>query len=236
MNKAFITLMFTWMWLSVEAGNSGKLITLGVSIKFDTSNLLRQDDSSLKKDVDETCNICKANFGFRIGGALSNTNFNQGYPKPSKPVETIWKAGFIGGLILEVTLYRKLYLQQEYAFAILKGTVKDAGAIYNLSYISLPVLLKYKLLPKLAIVAGPQFDILVQARERHDGNMTDITHDIEERNFSAVAGLTYMITKEISIDARFAQGLNHIGLSQGLMAQEFKLQAVQFAVSYTPLR
>jgi opacity protein-like surface antigen len=167
-------------------------------------------------------------FGLRLGLNYSNTNFNMGEPKPVVPVDTKWKPGFVAGALVEVGLSEHLALQQEYLYAQQSGEIKN-GARYRLQYLSLPLLLKYRVLPHLAIVAGPQFDLMLKAQQEVGGQTTDSTHDTEERGFSATAGLEVSILRNLSLSARYLQGLNHVGIGQRSAVQEFKWQSVQLA-------
>ncbi|WP_324672717.1 outer membrane beta-barrel protein [Hymenobacter sp. GOD-10R] len=170
-------------------------------------------------------------FGARLGANITNTNFNQGFPKPVVSVETTWKAGVMAGFFWQIPLRKNLFLQQEYLFSQMGGAEKSTGTTYQLRYLSLPLLLQYKPLSKLAFVVGPQFDLLLQAKERTNGTTTTITHDTEERSFGATAGLEFYITNGFSLQARYMQGLNHIGIGQRSDVQEFKHQMVQVATA-----
>jgi opacity protein-like surface antigen len=132
------------------------------------------------------------------------------------------------GALVEVGLSEHLALQQEYLYAQQSGEIKN-GARYKLQYLSLPLLLKYRVLPRLAIVVGPQFDLMLKAQQEVGGQTTDITHDTEERGFSAAAGLEARILRNLSLSTRYLQGLNHVGIGQRSAVQEFKWQSVQLA-------
>jgi hypothetical protein len=169
-------------------------------------------------------------FGIKLGANYSNTNFNQGSPKPPTPVATTWQAGFLAGFLVQITLPHRLALQQEYLFSQVRGEVSNGGAQYTLRYLSLPLLLKYTLVPRVAVMAGPQFDLLIQARQKAGGQTADITHDTEERGIGATAGIEVSLSKNLSLNARYLQGLNHIGIGQRSAVQEFKLQSVQLSL------
>jgi hypothetical protein len=168
--------------------------------------------------------------GFRLGATYSNTNFNQGVPKPVVPVETNWRPGVVAGFLVQLSVSKKLALQQEYLFSQLGGEIAAGGPRYTLRYLSLPLLLKYRVLPHLVLVAGPQADLLIQAKQKLNGLETDITHDTEERSVGATAGLEVPVGRYVSLSARYLQGLNHIGIGQRSAVQEFKFQSVQAAV------
>ncbi|RZK98114.1 MAG: PorT family protein, partial [Hymenobacter sp.] len=158
-------------------------------------------------------------FGLRLGLNYSTTNFNMGEPKPVVPVDTKWKPGFVAGALVEVGLSEHLALQQEYLYAQQSGEI-SGGARYQMQYLSLPLLLKYRVVPRLAVVAGPQFDLMLKAQQELGGQTTDITHDTEERGFSATAGLEVSILRSLSLSARYQQGLNHVGIGQRSAVQE----------------
>lgn len=166
-------------------------------------------------------------WGGQVGFTYANTNFNQGFPPPPAPVATAWQPGWVVGLWARVALPHRFGLQQEYSLLQLGGAVAG-GPRYTLRYLSLPLLLRYGLLPRLTVLAGPQFDLLVAARQ----NGTDITHDTEERGVGATAGLELALGARLALRARYLQGLNHVGIGQRAAGvQEFKWQAVQAGVA-----
>ena len=178
----------------------------------------------------------KVRFGARLGLGVSNTNFNKGYPKPETKMDMVWKPSFSAGLILRVPVSKKLTLQQEYLFTYLKGEVKSDAVGYDLSYLSFPVLLVYEAVPKFSFVVGPHFDLLLQAKEEQNGTSTDITHHIEERSIGGVIGVSYRVSDAIHIDGRYAQGINHIGIRQGVLAKEFKTELFQLSICVFPFK
>ncbi|TPG61746.1 porin family protein [Hymenobacter nivis] len=172
----------------------------------------------------------KVRFGAKVGLNLSNTDFNRGFPAPAVPVETSWRPGFAAGFTLQVPVgQRGLSVQQEYLFSQLGGRVSATGTTYTLRYLSLPLLLKYGVSRRLAVLAGPQADLLIQANQQVGGTTTDITHDTEERSVGATAGLEYFLGPRLSVTARYVHGLNHVGLGQRSAVTEFKFEAVQLS-------
>lgn len=115
-------------------------------------------------------------------------------------------------------------------FAQLSGEVSNGGSRYTLRYLSLPLLLRYALAPKVALVAGPQFDLLIEAQQDTNDQTTNITHDTEERGIGATAGVEVSLLKNLSLNARYLQGLNHIGIGQRSAVQEFKFQSAQITL------
>ncbi|WP_188814902.1 porin family protein [Hymenobacter cavernae] len=173
-------------------------------------------------------------FGAKLGLNVSNTNFNRGFPKPATSIETTWKPGAVVGLFVQVPFSQKLSLQQEYLFSQMGGKVKSTGTEYRFNYLSLPVLLKYSLTPRFGIALGPQFDLLLQAKQKINGASTTITHDTEERSISATAGAEFYVLDNLSLNLRYLYGLNHVGLSQRSgNPTEFKYEMAQLSATVT---
>ncbi|MBC8052408.1 MAG: PorT family protein [Sphingobacteriaceae bacterium] len=168
-------------------------------------------------------------FNFKAGLHFSNMNFNKGYQKPAEPVKAAWKPGFLLGFTLNVPLYQKLSLQPEYLYLQTAGENKASGSEYSLSYISLPVLLRYPVSNNIHLIAGPQFDLLVKASGNLNNVKSTITHDTEERSISAIAAIELKINNLLSIDARYLHGLNHIGIGQRSEVTEFKFEGLQLS-------
>lgn len=194
-----------------------RILALSIALSI-TSFVQAQFGLGRKSDVD---------FGFKAGASFSNMNFNKGYPAPAETISPSWKPGFLLGFVVEIPVYGKLKMQPEYLYLQTEGENKATGATYSFSYISLPVLFKHPLISQLSIMAGPQFDLLIKADQRFEGNATVITHDTEERSIAAVVGLDYGLSSVLSLNARYLHGFNHIGLGQRSSVTEFKFETVQ---------
>lgn len=165
-------------------------------------------------------------FAFQAGVNISNMNFNKGEPPPAAYVNPDWKPGITLGFLLRIPLMKNLFLQPEYAYTQRKGSDKSIATDYSLNYISMPVLLNYKIMQGIALVAGPQLEFLVNAKSNDHTSSNNITHDTEERGIAVTAGVELEIKKIFIFSARYLQGLNHIGIGQRSNLKEFKYQAV----------
>ena len=171
------------------------------------------------------------NFGFKAGINVNNMNFNKGYPTPEIPIKSSWNPGFVLGLLMEVPLNESFYIQPEYLYLQLGSEQKESGITYSMSYLSLPLLLKYMISDKLAFLGGPQFDLLIKAKQDGSTEDSNITHDTEERSISATAGVEFNIIKNFSLSAGYMHGINHIGIGQRSAVKEFKYESVNLAGS-----
>ncbi len=169
-------------------------------------------------------------FGVKAGINYSLMNFNKAFLPPDPSVKNTWKPGFSLGALLQLPLNRSLTFQPEYIFTQMRGEDDRIKTAYTISYLTLPLILKIAVANSIAIIAGPQFDLLISAKEKNNGSVTTITHDTEERNISGIAGLEVELSDSFFFDARYLQGFNHIGLGQRTATKEFKWAGVSLAV------
>ena len=166
-------------------------------------------------------------FGFQAGVVISNMNFNLGSTAPDTTIKSIWKPGFTFGFILQIPLIEKLSLQPEYSFTRRYGADQSIGTDFRLDYFSMPLLLKYLISDRFDLIAGPQFDLLINAQSTIKGESADITHIVEERCIGIVVGLDFHITRAFFISGRYFQSFNNIGIWQRSGdVKEFKYQMV----------
>lgn len=166
-------------------------------------------------------------FGFRAGTNFSHINFAKGVPPPTVPISTNWGAGIAFGFLMQVHISGDLSVQPEYLYSQMGSEIKSTGTVYRLNYFSLPVLLKYQMHEKFSLLAGPQFDLLINAKKTVNGSSTNITHDTEERSLAVAAGMEFQLLPSLSVCARYMHGLNHIGIGQRSDIQEFKFEMLQ---------
>ncbi|HEY4154732.1 MAG TPA: outer membrane beta-barrel protein, partial [Puia sp.] len=100
-------------------------------------------------------------FGFQAGINMTAMNFNLGSPPPPTTDKVVWKPGIVMGFLLRVSLAKDLFLQPEYAFTQRNGSDELLGAGYRLDYLSMPLLLGYRIAPCISLLAGPQLELLI---------------------------------------------------------------------------
>lgn len=166
-------------------------------------------------------------FGFRAGANFSHMNFAKGSPPLS--TETSWGGRITFGFIMALPVTGRLSFQPEYLYSQMGSKIKDSDTAYKLNYLSLPVFLKFDLSEKLSFLAGPQFDILINAKRTENNNSSNITHDTEERSLGITAGIEYEIIESLALCARYMNGFNHIGIGQRSDTKEFKYESVQLS-------
>ena len=168
-------------------------------------------------------------FGVRAGINYSLINFNKAFFPPSPAVKNIWKPGFTIGALLQLHLNDRFTIEPEYAYTQMNGKDPRINTSYTINYLSLPIFIKIKVLEKLSILAGPQFDLLISAKENTNNATTSIEHQTEERSISGIVGVELQVYRSFFVDARYQKGFNHIGIQRSDI-NEFKWAGVMIAV------
>ncbi|OXB02361.1 porin family protein [Flavobacterium pectinovorum] len=143
----------------------------------------------------------RLHFGIKAGGNysdFSNANFDtEGLP------------GFHAGAIIAFDINEKWSVQEDFLFstqgAKIKGGFSD-GKDLKLSYVSVPIVLKYKTSFGLYFEAGPQVGILVSE------DFKELTNDdfAEKIDAGMVGGIGYQFPNGLGIGARYYYGLTDI--------------------------
>jgi hypothetical protein len=170
-------------------------------------------------------------FGVLLGGNFSNMNFNQGVPKPTTTVNTSWLPGITFGFLMRVPITDNFWIQPQYQFTQMGSKLESSGTTYKLNYFTLPVLLKYMVLPKFTLAAGPHFDLLIRGYAEVNGTRTNITHNLPEPNSAITAGAGYQVLENLNLDIRYMHGFNHVGFGEQSNSSEFKFEMVQLSIS-----
>lgn len=138
------------------------------------------------------------------------------------------KVGFNAGVFAEYKLSSLLGVQVEALYSLQGVNTKNTTtsilgngeAIENLStaYINVPVLAKAHF-GKLAVYAGPQFGFVASMATKYitgsDDSKKEQTDKIKAENYNAfdlsvAVGASYMLTRNIGIDARYNLGVTNV--------------------------
>jgi len=143
------------------------------------------------------------------------------------------KAGFHAGGLVEIKFTDKLSLQPELLYSLQGAKTEDseviAGTTYrdesklNLSYINVPVMLKFYPVKGFFLEGGPQVGFLVSAKSKNEstetdpGNTitltsteTDIKDQLKGVDVAFNFGLGYDFTDNLFANARYSLGLTNI--------------------------
>lgn len=180
-------------------------------------------------------------FGAKAGLNLSNVNFEQITGSPG------YRLGVHAGVLAEVNATQKLFIRPELLYS-LKGCTFPATFIYQKSklefhYVTLPILVGYRITPAVSVYVGPEVAYLASAYSNYPGGKYNLKKMgiYQDTDFGLTAGFTYKLTGSLSADARFSYGLkkinqyetfNNEGVSTGKKKDGNNL-AFQFGAMYT---
>ncbi|MES1215426.1 MAG: porin family protein [Bacteroidota bacterium] len=166
---------------------------------------------------------------FRVNGDGMSQQFN---------------AGVSGGGYAEIKINDKWSIQPELLYSQRNTRAKDFSKYFSasaslsasndafLSYISVPVVVKYKFYQNWSISAGAQYNYLVYADE---DLLKDGKEAFKKNDIGVVAGVDYAVSKRVGFYGRFYYGLNdinNINTFHVWNAQEFKVGIAFSLVGY----
>src|SRR5687767_5281110 len=155
-------------------------------------------------------NAVMAQFNLGIKGGLNMTKID------GQDFKDEFKYGYLLGGFAEIGLGGKLSLQPEVLFNQLQvRSDTSLGNVWNplrnddkikLNYLSVPLLLDYKLGDALSLQAGPQFGILMD----QDKNLVENGREaFKKGNLSLLGGVELSLSK-LRIGGRYVVGLQNI--------------------------
>jgi hypothetical protein len=186
-------------------------------------------------------------FGLKAGANISHLNVSDNYGSASE--KNSFGIGAFGGGLLEISgpAGSKFKGQVEALFNLhnFKNTYTDPGLTtkdkISLSQISVPIMLKYFVIPSLSINAGPSVNFNIAAKDKYELNAGGIIEKDEEDikdadalqtiQVGALVGATYYIYKGFFVDARYNY---YFGSMVKDLTPDYKFatSAIQIGVGY----
>ncbi len=147
-------------------------------------------------------------YGVRGALNVSNLDFD-----PDATFENQHRNGFAFGGFVEFDLSEDISLLTELQWSA-EGGKKE---VIRADYINLPILIRFSVSNRFTLGAGPQ--VALKTWKDKDG--------FASFAFSGVAGLEYMITDELFVDARLSYGFSNV-LDQDETDAKAKNHVIQF--------
>lgn len=169
-----------------------------------------------------TAAVAQASVALGIKGGLNFANVDTSTPGAAYNSRTGYHAGAFANI-----KFTKLAIQPELIYSVQGSDVSSAtspGAL-ELSYVNIPILLKFYLIGGLNLQAGPQFGFLTSATQAG----TDVKSFLKGSDTSIALGAGFDISNFV-IDARYNMGLSEINDAAGSNAA--KNQVFQLSVGF----
>ena len=124
------------------------------------------------------------------------------------------KTGFQAGIFAGIKLSDKIGVQADMLYSQQGAEFK--GGEFDLTYINVPIVLKYYLFQGLNLQAGPQFGFIVDDKISFDV-FGDVRRKAKAEDFdlSAVVGAGYDFPFGVRLDARYNFGLTDVSKDNG---------------------
>ena len=160
-------------------------------------------------------------------GIKAGANFaNQSLTDPLSTFDPKSIVAFHGGAYFNVFFGDKIGIQPEFLWSK-KGTKFDLNSIesdINLSYIDIPIMVKWQIIKFLNIHAGPQFNVLLNAEKTEGSVPEDIKNQIKNNEFAFAFGAEVNLPLNLSVTARYVLGITQISDIEGLPENNKLLQ------------
>jgi len=168
--------------------------------------------------------FAQAQVGLGIKAGLNFANVNATSPSATFGSRT----GYHAGAFLKIKL-TKLAIQPEVLFSQQGTTVKTSAASVEqtLSYVNIPVMVKFYLVSGLYLEAGPQFGFLTSAIAA--GIDTKSFYNSADTSIGLGAGFDI---KKLNINARYNIGLSEINKTVSASSPSAKNQVFQLSLGY----
>ena len=145
--------------------------------------------------------------GVKAGLNVANQNISYG----SISFDSKSKIGIHVGGYVTLMFTEKLGLQPELLYSTQGCKLEFAEDYkYNLSYLNLPVLVRYNITEMISAHAGPQFGFLTSAKYEVDGASVDSKEDFKGIDFSLVFGAGVELPLGLNAGMRYCLGLSNI--------------------------
>ncbi|MBO9561321.1 MAG: PorT family protein [Niastella sp.] len=188
----------------------------------------------MKKLIVAACLLMSATsfaqtFQLGIKGGVNVSNFTGGN---FENIDKKSLVGFHAGGFVSFFLGDNFAIQPEVLFSSQGAKLKNAGNEQNLkvSYINVPVMLKYRFNGGFYLEAGPQIGFKVNEKT-DDMQIDDFA---KSTDLSVAGGLGFHSSMGLGIGARYTAGLSKVGdFDAGNIDPDFKNGVIQVSLFYT---
>ena len=169
------------------------------------------------------------NFQLGLKAGANFSNFTGG---EFRDIDKKTLVGFHGGAFINFGFGDHLSLQPEVLFSTQGAKLKESTTEENfkLSYINVPVMVKYRFTGGFYLEAGPQIGFKVS----EDIPNTTIKDFAKSTDLSVGAGLGYHSDMGLGIGARYVAGISKVGDFDGSdIDPDFRNSTIQVSLFYT---
>ena len=149
-------------------------------------------------------------------------------------VDSQFKPGFHAGAYGNFFILEKVAAQLEIMFSQKGSKWSDPyfSGKDNLSYVDIPVLVRFQALDLISIYAGPQFSLMTGAKQIPDGeDAIDASGYYKSTDFGVVVGAELNLPMKLSIALRYIEGFS-VTTESTYYIDQWKNRVIQLSLSY----
>lgn len=179
-------------------------------------------------------------FGVKAGMNVSSLTSEEGLSDQGS------KIGFNAGVFMNAPLATNFSIQPELLYSQMgdKYNQEIGGTTYarsrHLDYITVPVMFQYNATPGFYLEAGPEFGLLVSAKNKFTNESTNNTinesdnykDDLNGFNFGLGLGAGYYFTPNVGVTARYVAGLTDVAQDRPNGSDSVKNNVFQVGLAY----
>jgi Outer membrane protein beta-barrel domain len=149
--------------------------------------------------------------GIKAGLNISNTSISQG----SISVNGSSLAAFHGGVYFKIGMTEKISIQPELLYSVQGYDVSSGGTTVEqrLTYIQLPVLFRYNIVPEFNLHAGPQYSYLANADVTVGSNTSSDKDSYTSGDFGFAFGGGFDLPGGFNGGIRYIAGISNVAVS-----------------------
>jgi hypothetical protein len=171
----------------------------------------------------------KPDWGVKTGINLASLHMDE-----SEGADENSRIGFVFGAFFRIHAGAKFMVQPEFLYSSMGGKTTQSisgDAAYRLNYFSIPILARYQLSKNWYAVAGPQFDIMIQAKQIANETPTKNTNDYNESSINGTAGVEFWPSHCVGLCGRYIYGFTDISTDKNSSSGSLKNRAIQLTVA-----
>lgn len=158
-------------------------------------------------------------------GLKAGANFQQ---MAGSGVDDAYKVGIFGGAFVGVSK-NKMGVQVEGLVKSVKADIAATGVVKS-TYLDIPVLFTYRLIPRVSLQVGPQYTMLLSAQ---NSAKNDVKNLYKSSEISGALGLEVRLPVHLTAGARYIMGFSNVNDNQIATATDaWRNRSIQVHVGF----
>ena len=173
---------------------------------------------------------------FNLSSFAGNGSFKDGSGYSARFPRHEFLPGYSFGILAEIPIAAKFYVQPELDYSLLGNKLADSAytQTIKLSYLTLPIVIKFKPFEGFSLFSGLEPDLLLSAKFNSNFKGTaysgKVNSDFKKFGFSILGGLGYGFNENLGIELRYIRSLANI--NNTFNGQSYQNSCFQMGLRY----